>query len=622
MRNPLTPLFALSLLAACGGGSGTTTAPPGPVPSMTSIPEIQGSGDTSPLEGREVRFSGIVTGDFQSNDADTQRKLRGFYVQGVPDADLDTSDAVFVFDGSSPAVDVSVGDSVEVTGTVGEFFGETQVAAATVRIIGSGVIQPARIDFPRSRVVANGDGDLIADLEPFEGMLIRIPQTLTVADLRELERFGEVVLSAGGRPYQFTNANTPSVPGYGRYRDDIAAARIILDDGNDEENRTPIHLLHAGTDPDYSIRIGDEIADVTGNLRYSRGSGGAGTQGWRIEPTGAPAFADTNPRPGAPDVDGALRIASFNALNFFTGIDDGQPGCGPNASDNCRGADTVEEYARQLDKAVAAISAMDADIVGLIELENNSSASLQAIVDGLNGSLGSGTYRFVDTGTIGDDAIKVGFIYRPGTVSTLGAFSILDSDVDPRFDDSLNRPALAQTFAQVSDGAALTVVVNHLKSKGSDCDAVGDPNTGDGQGNCNRTRDNAAAALADWVASGPTASGDPDVLVIGDLNAYLAEDPLSTLEGSGLVNLLGAASGSEPYSFVFDGQSGALDHALATASLEPQVVETIEWHINADEPRALDYNLEFGRDPGLFDATSPVRSSDHDPIIVGVDLDN
>ena len=77
---------------------------------------------------------------------------------------------------------------------------------------------------------------------------------------------------------------------------------------------------------------------------------------------------------------------------------------------------------------------------------------------------------------------------------------------------------------------------------------------------------------------------------------------------------------SNPYSFIFDAQAGALDHAIASASLVPQVVDTIEWHINADEPALLDYNLEHGRDPALFDPDSPYRVSDHDPVVVGLDL--
>ena len=622
MRNLILAIGCLSLVA-CGGGGSTTTpspAPPPPAATLTSIPEIQGSGNTSPLEGRDVRFTGVVTGDFQANDADTQSNLRGFYVQDVPDENIATSDAVFVFDGDAPTVDVNVGDDVEVTGTVGEFFGETQVAASKVRITGSGAIQPARIDFPRPRVTTNSDGDRIVDLEQFEGMLIRIPQTMTVASVRELDRFGEVLLSAGGRPYQFTNGNSPDTTGYEQYRDEIAKARIVLDDGNTEENPDSIRYLNAGAAPGYSIRVGDQVTDVTGNLRYSRGSGGSGTQGWRLEPTVDPEFSAANPRPGRPSVSGSLRVASFNALNFFTGIDAGEPDCGPSGQDNCRGADSAEEFDRQLSKIVSAISQMDAHIVGLIELENNAEESLRTIVDGLNVVLGAGSYAFVDSGTIGDDAIKVGFLYQPATVNLQGTFAILDSDVDPRFDDTLNRPALAQTFALKSNDARLTVIINHLKSKGSDCNEVGDPNAGDGQGNCNVTRRNAAAALAKWAASDPTSSGDSDVLILGDLNAYVEEDPLTTLKAEGFINLVETASGAEAYSFVFDGQSGALDHALVSSSLAQQVVETIVWHINADEPRVLDYNLDFGRDPALFDASSAYRSSDHDPVIVGLDL--
>ena len=80
-------------------------------------------------------------------------------------------------------------------------------------------------------------------------------------------------------------------------------------------------------------------------------------------------------------------------------------------------------------------------------------------------------------------------------------------------------------------------------------------------------------------------------------------------------------NGLDSYSFVFDGQSGALDHALSSPGLTPQVAGVTEWHINADEPRVLDYNLENGRDPALFDDTTPYRASDHDPLIIGLDLD-
>ena len=173
---------------------------------------------------------------------------------------------------------------------------------------------------------------------------------------------------------------------------------------------------------------------------------------------------------------------------------------------------------------------------------------------------------------------------------------------------------------QISNGAVFSVVVNHLKSKGSSCADGGDPNLNDGQGNCNATRTRAASALADWIATDPTGSGDTDYLVIGDFNAFVFEDPLTTLKNAGYTNLMEAVVGGDTWSSVFAGESGALDHALASASLVAQVSTTIDWHINADEPISLDYNTEFGRDPALFDATSPYRTSDHDPIIVDLDL--
>ncbi len=337
-------------------------------------------------------------------------------------------------------------------------------------------------------------------------------------------------------------------------------------------------------------------------------------------PTIEPRFESVNPRPGRPVTGGNIKVASFNVLNFFSTVDSGQSVCGPQGTDNCRGADSDQELERQLAKTVSALALMDADVVGLMELENNSNASLQMIVDALNARIGSNEYAYLDTGTIHSDAIKTGFIYKSSTIALVGSFEVLDRSVDSRFNDDRNRPALAQSFELISNGAVLTVVVNHLKSKGSSCEADGDANLSDGQGNCNQTRTNAAIAIAEWIETDPTASNDPDHLIIGDLNAYSQEDPLTALKNAGFTNLL--ESQGNPYSFVFDGQAGALDHAVASASLVPQVVETIEWHINADEPQLLDYNLENGRNPALFDADSPYRASDHDPVIIAIDLSN
>lgn len=164
--------------------------------------------------GRTVTIVGIVTGDFQENDADDTSNLGGFYVQDeTPDADVATSDGIFVFDGRSPAVDVSVGDRVSVAGTVKEYFGETQITDPAISIVGSGTVAAIDISLPITSTTTNSDGDLIADLERYEGMLVRFPQQLSVSNLRSLEQFGSVGLSEGGRLYQFTNGNPPDPDG-------------------------------------------------------------------------------------------------------------------------------------------------------------------------------------------------------------------------------------------------------------------------------------------------------------------------------------------------------------------------------------------------------------------------
>jgi len=611
-------------LAACGGGGETaTTVSPGPPPSAgTQVSDVQGSGIASPLEGQTVTVSAIVTGDFQDNDADTARNLGGFYIQQeTPDGDPMSSDGIFVFDGSTPATDVAIGDRVDVTGSVAEYFGETQINATSVTVSGAGTVLATDVNLPTTGVSKNSDGESIADLERFEGMLVRFPQQLTVSSLRFLEQYGEVGLSQGGRQYQFTNANAPDVAAYAAHRDTVATRSIILDDGLRASRPSTLPYLNAGVAVDYSIRVGDSIDGAIGNLRYSRGSGGGGLEGWRIAPTQGMSFNDDNPRPGAPTVSGSIRVASFNMQNFFTGIDTGQSTCGPQGDQNCRGADSAAELSRQIEKNTTTIGLMDADIIGLVELENNATESLATTVDALNKRIGAGRlYAYIDTGTIHTDGIKTGFIYDSATIRETGSFALLDSSVDPRFNDGKNRPALAQSFEVIASGAVLTVLVNHLKSKGSSCDSIGDPNNSDGQANCNQTRTSAAAAIADWITTDPTASGDDDFLIIGDMNAYLMEDPLTALKAAGLSSLL--EGNANAYSFAFDTQFGALDHAIASASLVGQVNEVFEWHINADEPPLLDYNLENGRDAALFDPNLPYRASDHDPILIGLDLTN
>ena len=608
-------VFFIALgLAGCGGGSSDDpqTQDPG-VPTVTLVGEVQGTGASSPLEGRTISVEGVVTGDFQDFDANRQENLGGFYITGEPDGDEQSSDGIFVFDGNGRRTDVSTGDRVSVTGEVVEFFGETQLHSDSLTVTGRGEVQPVTL-FDTAGTMMNSDGYPVADLERFEGMLVQFTKTLTVSDTFGLDRFGAIVLTSGGRAFQFTNQSRPSVAGYSDYQRELARRSIVMDDGRRDENLRPVRYLRA----DKPVRVGDRVTNLTGVLRYSRGSGGAGAETWRLMPTRAPSFARTNPRPPAPNPGGTLTVAGLNLLNFFTSIDTGVPTCGPMGDSGCRGADSAREFDRQLAKSVAQLKAIDADIVGLVELENNASASLEALIDGL--AAAGLDYDYVDTGVIGSDAIKVGLIYKPDSVAPSGRFEILDRSVDARFNDDKNRPVLAQTFRQFSNGALFTIAVNHLKSKGSDCDDLGDPNRNDGQGNCNLTRTRAAQAMGEWLASDPTGSGDPDVLIVGDINAYTMEDPLVALDEAGYVNLAATLADTQSYSFVFRGASGALDHALASESLAAQVTAAFDWHVNADEPRLTDYNLEGDRDPNWFSGDTPYRSSDHDPVVVGLQL--
>jgi len=192
--------------------------------------------------------------------------------------------------------------------------------------------------------------------------------------------------------------------------------------------------------------------------------------------------------------------------------------------------------------------------------------------------------------------------------------------VDVRFNDNRSRPVLAQTFDTVSGEERFTVLANHLKSKGSSCDSDGDPDIGDGQGNCSATRTMAAAAMVDWIATDPTSSGDADFLVIGDFNTHTMGDAITRFESAGYINVAETLIGASGYSFEFAGQFGTLDHAMASPGLASKVVDAAEWHINADESQINDFNLEFGRDPALFDPASPYRASDHDPLIIGLEF--
>jgi uncharacterized protein len=590
--------------------SGNTTPTDPCVGDATLISAVQGTGFRSPLEGQRVTVQGVVVGDFQNNDQPDDGHLNGFFVQ-EEDADVDddeaTSEALFVFGGP----DVSVGDEVSVGGTVVEFGSAgsllTELTGVDVAVCDTEAALPAatQLSLPVE------DPDVF---ERYEGMLVTFPQSLTISEFFNFDRFGEIVLTVD-RDHQPTAVHEPGSEEAEALAEENRLNRILLDDGISTQN--PSFTRHPNGEEftlDNRFRGGDTVANVTGVMDDSFGL-------YRVQPTEGADYTAVNLRPAAPgDVGGTLRVASFNVLNYFTTLTSAGNVCGPLENQGCRGADTAEELERQQAKIVAALATMDADVVGLIEIENHAGdVPTATLVEALNAQVGAGTYDYVATGGIGTDVIRVAFIYKPATVTPVGEFAILDSTIDPRFDDEHNRPVLAQAFEENATGGVVTVAVNHLKSKGSGCG--GPPDDDPVQGNCNLTREAAAEALVDWLAADPTGSGDLDALIIGDLNSYDKEDPIDAIREAGYTDLVHQSEGELAYSYLFDGQLGYLDHALSSPTLSSQVAGATIWHINADEPDILDYDMSFKSDAqDTLYATDAYRSSDHDPVIVGLDL--
>jgi uncharacterized protein len=599
--NPGTPNGSINHTSGSAGATLSVQGIAQTPGSFTPIYTIQGTGTASPLLGTVVTTEGIVTGDFQGTN-----QLNGFYIQDTTgDGNTSTSDGILIFNTSFP---VNVGDYVRITGTVAEFFNLTEITTVTATTIlssGNTVIQPVDVNLP---VAA------ITDLERYEGMLVRFPQTLTATETFTLGRFGEVALSVNGRLFNPTNfvdpndnpasgtnsTGTSNVAAVTAQQDLNNRSRILLDDGSNVQNPPVIPFLNPA---DTTLRIGSTIANLTGILSYDFSK-------YRLQPTAVPSF-NYAPRPAVPSVGNSdVKIASFNVLNYFNG--DGLGGGFPTS----RGADSLSEFIRQRTKIIKAISTLNADAVGLIEIENDGNGAQSAIADlvnGLNAVMGAGIYAFVadpvaPNGNTGTDQIKVAIIYKPSKLTTVG---LSKADTDPVH----NRPPLAQTFTVNANGEKFTLIVNHFKSKSCTGATGANADQLDGQGCYNSNRKLQAQALLTFINSLQTSSGDADIISVGDYNAYEEEDPMDILRAGGLTNVFPGT-----YSYVFDGQSGSLDNALVTSTLLNQVSGVDKWHINADEPIAKSYDQQFN--PPYAYSPDAFRSSDHDPVLVGLSLGN
>ena len=631
----LSATFRVLVAALSSAGAFVWVAPSAAAPvERVKIHAVQGSGAAVTGPG-PFEVDAIVTASFQARTA-----LKGFFIQeedADADANLTTSEALFVYCERCP-VKVTVGDRVRVTGRAKEFFGMSQLSAKrmqAVRVLSRanplpapvGVTLPFRADTPALAAAARHQA-----FEAREGMLVRFDQKLTVTGVGNLARFGEIKLSARGRLFKLGHLFEPSAESAHHHRDANASRTIVLDDGTNRflggtvrrgKVRPALPVPHPppGYGTGRRVRAGDHYEGLTGVLHWSW-NGGIRASAWRVRPV--PGRFDYQPKrlvssPAAPArTPATIRVVSLNAHNYFATLAAPGAKCGPRRA-KCRGANSIAEFKQQTAKLVNTLCRLDADIVGLTELENDQGGALATLVEALNASCPN--YSPVRTGTIGYDVIKAGMLYKANVVTPVGPPAILDAHdfVDPLGRGrGLNRPALSQRYEVVGGGLHFALVVNHLKSKLPGC-GPGDAQALAGAGACNRTRTLGARALVRWLGKGRQ-------LVVGDLNSYRLEEPMIALKQAGYVDLLDRELSAQAYSYVHRGEAGYLDHALASAELLPFVTRVHVWHVNADESALLDYNddkLDAGeaaeqvKPPGLGRwRPLALRASDHDPVVV------
>ncbi len=623
-------------------GAGPGPIDPGPVrpPASRTIAEIQGNGAASPLAGTSVITRGKVTAAFPTGG------FAGYYLQtpgtggDLTPANHTASDAIFVY---SPATvdSVQIGDYVEITGTVSEFFGMTQVSVAAAADL-------TKLTEAAPEVKATGFA-LPADeafRESLEAMLLTPEGPVTVADNYSLNQYGEIGLAGGTTPLEQPTAVAPY--GSAEHTATVAAnaARgIKLDDGattnflKDATTKGQVLPYLTTADP---VRVGSPVSFTTNVvLSYTNSS-------WKFQPLGQLTAANAGTvqpatfgatRQDAPAaVGGNLKIASFNVLNYFTTTGDQVAGCtyytdragNPitvRGGCDLRGAANAENLKRQQDKIVAAITKSGADVVSLMEVENSAQFgktrddALSKLVDALNIAT-PGIWDYVRTPAnapplADEDMIRTAFIFKAAAAEPVGE-SIIHNDT-VAFASA--RKPMAQVFKPVgaSDDKKFIAIANHFKSKGS---AATPEDTDKGQGASNLARTAQAQSLLAFSDELQKSKGTDKVFLIGDFNSYAKEDPINVLTAAGYVNQdekAKNADGTAKHSYLFGGMVGSLDHILASPAANAVVTGADIWNINSVESVALEYS-RYNNNVTDFYAADPFRASDHDPVVVGLDL--
>lgn len=522
-----------------------------PPAQLTPLQAIKGIGRPAIPADQHVTVEGTVSGVFLGED-----RLGGFYIQSEgPAAPI----GIFVYAPRVPSAYarlIEPGNHLQITARTGRFREQIQLEQVQA-------LRLCRRGMPPQPLALHLYGAPPTPLARLEGLLITLPQVLTVSGNHELGRYGSLTLSTDGRLFRGRDAGP-------------AATVLILDDGSYRASPWPTpYVDEAGT-----RRVGSTVDGVTGVLAYA-------FDAYRLHPTAAIRFRDDNPRPPPLPAPGErLRVAVFNVENYFVTV-------------GARGARDLAALERQRGKLAAAIGGLQADILALIEIENDRRALadlVEQVADrtGIRYSLLDGP---VDAGS---DAIKVALIYRAERIQALGAATADNHPIH-------NRPPVAALFQHDSRADPLAVVAVHFKSK-TRCPPSGDVDRG--QGCWNELRTEQARRLAVFLDQLRRDYRTDRLLIAGDLNAYGDEDPVAVMRSAGYRDLIEEMLPPERrYTYVYRGESGYLDHVLVTPALRTEVEELRIWHINADEPAMLGYTFDQ-------EAHGPYRASDHDPVVV------
>ncbi len=653
---------------------------------LTPIPAIQGSGDKSPLvpddqfeSAQSVSVKAVVSGLGESLN-------KGFYLLDVQgDGNPETSDGIFVYlndkNFASKYPDIQPGALVCLEAKVEEYYGHTQLKplfdGSTPRLT-----TLAQGDAPAATALRVLEGETLARaLERHEGMRVRLDADSALKISRNFSydyaaRRNNLVLAHGAPLMKPTQLHVASSPEAVALAEANASNRVFLEsDVKAGDGKLP--WLPAWEPEQGYLRIGDAPVNLEAMVGYSYNEYRLIVPRDQTITAGDLLRTGDNDRQSAPArLDGTdLRIGSFNVLNYFTSHSsvggalnvlcadqadaDSAKGCN-------RGAKSLEEFQLQRAKIVNAITEMDADLLGLMEMENNGfdeHAALHDLVESLNARQkeASKHYAFVtlpkalltEDRFFGGDAIMVAMIYRPALLIPSG-----DADVIPlpqqRYTtggvtkSAGQRDSLVQRFTVAGSDAPLTLVVNHLKSKGSGCYENGDGKTepADLQGKCTEFRVSAAKVLGEAVSKMPG-----QVLLVGDFNSYAKEDPIRVLtdyapvagerqirsashtyiggkpyeqmgqtvaKGYGLVDLNVKFNQEKAISYSYEAELGTLDYALANPALADKVVAVADWHINSFESNLFEYGSAYTGD--LIKSDNPFSASDHDPVIVDLKL--